>query len=618
MTSSSLLPSLQSGSVASKDQPQFHIREYVRKSDKRGRKLNYVADFETTTVVDDCRVWGWGLVPLGSDWQSLSLDNVQVGTQLEDFLEEISQSNTTCYFHNLRFDGRFILDWILKAGYLHVAKGPVAGQFTSMISDMGQFYSITVRWLNGYTTEFRDSLKKLPMSVAQLAKAFKMDTDGLDKGDIDYEAPRGRGYIITPEEADYIRRDVLIVARALGQQLANGLTKLTVGSDALHEFKQIIGKQTYDRLFPILSVDMDAEIRRAYRGGFTYADPRFSGRTVGSGVVLDVNSLYPSVMYHKPIPYGEPEWVVGQVSGTRARPLTIFSVTFTARIKPGHIPCIQIKGSSRFTPTEYLSNINDPVSLMVTNIDYQLMHDHYDMDVLSFDGGWRFAAANGIFDTYIDKWMRIKEHSEGGMRALSKLQLNSLYGKFATNPDVTGKIPTLTENGVVGLVRGADEVRNPVYTAAGVFITSYARDVTIRAAQANYDAFAYADTDSLHLLESTIPDVEQTGLHVHPSQLGSWKHEYNFQSAYYVRAKAYLEHAQTGEYHNAVAGIPVHMSAELRFADLHPGANLRVHHGEVARWESDNPHPLLHGKLTPTAVPGGIVLTQIPFELKLG
>jgi hypothetical protein len=591
----------------------------TRKHTTREKKLNYVADFETTTLAQDCRVWGWGLVAVPDDWENISLENVEVGTTLDGFIETISQSNTTTYFHNLRFDGRFILDWLLKNGYRHNASDrgiAEAGTFKSLISDMGQFYSITVRWANGFMTEFRDSVKKLPMSVRRIAESFKYE---VTKGDIDYEAPRDVGYIPSSVEWDYIRRDVLIVAKALGQSLQTGHGKMTVGSDALAEFKTVIGHKEFTRLFPVLSYEMDSEIRRAYRGGFTYADDRFKNRLNGEGMVFDVNSLYPSVMYYRPIPYGEPEYVSGYVEPTRSHPLTIFAVTFTAKLKPFHVPCIQIKGNMMFVETDYVSEITEPTTLMVTNVDWALMNDHYDIDVLSYDSGWRFRAANGIFDAYIDKYMLIKANSEGGIREIAKLFLNSLYGKFATRPDVTGKIPVL-DGETVRLIGGKEERRDPVYTAAGVFITSYARDVTIRAAQANYNAFAYADTDSLHLITQSVPD----NIRVHPSELGAWKHEYNFDAAYYIRAKAYLERDVNGKFHNAIAGLPTEISSLLRFEHLTPGLELHYHrtHGDTPAYLTEtHTHPkngvLVHGKLTPRSVPGGVILQDTPYEVKL-
>lgn len=556
-------------------------------------------------------MWAWGFVPVDTP----SYDAVEYGNSIDSFIERVARQNAICYFHNLRFDGAFILDWLFRNGYSHIQGKDLyePKTFKTLISAMGKFYSITVRWENGFSCEFRDSLKKLPMGVRRIAKSFDLE---MSKGELDYEAYRAPGHELTEEELDYLKRDVSIIATAMKEVIANGMKKLTVASDAIAEYKKINGMQYFDRMFPVLSSEMDAEIRRAYRGGFTYADPRFSGRVVGSGLVLDVNSLYPSVMKFCQIPYGVPDFVRGEVTPTEMRPLTIFSVTFTAKLKPNHIPCIQIKGSNLFVGTEYLREIKEPTTLMVTNVDWELYNDHYDINVLAYGGGWRFKAVTGAFDSYIDKWMEVKARETGGKREIAKLFLNSLYGKYATNPNVTPKIP-IYEDGIVKLRRGENETRPPVYTAAGVFITAYARDITIRSAQSNYAVFAYADTDSLHLLQDHIPET----IKVHPTELGAWKFEYAFKNAYYIRPKAYLElkhvglpesfhssfsieqieklnREHDGKYVNRIAGLPVETSGALTFDDLIEGK-------------------VIHGKLNPKTVPGGVVLKDVPFELKL-
>ena len=560
-------------------------------SSKKAR-IDYVADFETTTDPSDCRVWGWGFCPVND-----AETGVEIGQTIEEFIERVQRHNMNVYFHNLKFDGTFIIDWLLKNGYVHSTShfAIEPGEFKSLISDTLKFYSITVKWKNGKTTEFRDSLKKLPMSVSRIATSFKL---GETKGDLDYTAKRLVGHVITPEEADYIRRDVIIVAQALRLEMAAGMTKLTVASDSLNEYKKLFGAKNFQRVFPTLPEQMDREIRLSYRGGFTYKDKRRNG-VQRSGLVLDVNSLYPHIMYSSVLPYGEPEYQRGIVELTEHRPLSIFSVTFTAHIKLKHIPCIQVKGHSVFVQTEYLEHIEEPTTLWVTSTDWELWNEHYNIDVISYNGGWSFKGARGFFDDYIDKWMAVKANSTGGSREIAKLHLNSLYGKFASNPNVTSKVPTL-ENGHVRFITGDPETRPPVYTAMGSFITAYARALTIRAAQANYDTFAYADTDSLHLLTDTVP----TGINVHPSELGAWKLEYHFTEALYVRAKFYLERdcvTPKGEhmpYVNRMAGVPEHVSERMTFADVIDGA-------------------VIHGKLTPRNVPGGIVLMDSPFTIKL-
>lgn len=566
-----------------------------------------VADFETTTDPHDCRVWAWGLVDIDDPALIVDMDNT-----IESFCDHVSMiDGAIVYFHNLAFDGMFILDFMLRHGYHYLHDGRLMRrEFDAVISNMGKFYTITVRWGNGNRTEFRDSLKKLPMTVARIAKSFKLP---MTKGDIDYHELRPVGHEITTVEADYLARDLRIVALALKQQLDQGMSRLTVGADSLAEFKEIFGAKYFNKMFPILSPTMDEEVRRAYRGGWTIADKRWRGRVQHRhGKVFDVNSLYPSVMYDRVLPYGMPVYCDTKPELTDEYPLFIATITFTARLKPKHVPCIQIKGSPLFGSSEYQEVIDDPISVSCTNVDLALWQEHYDMDILSWDGAWLFHGISGLFCEYIDKWMAVKANSEGGLREIAKLHLNSLYGKFATNPNVTGKYPVLDqESNTVRLLLGPEEMRNPVYTPMGVFITAYARDVTIRAAQTNYDTFAYADTDSLHLFVDDIP----RDLDVDDSRLGCWKHEMDFDSAIYVRAKCYSErwadhttrctcetqppyaHTKGCGYSTHIAGVPLEIARQITFGDFY------------------NNHKLT-GKLSARVVPGGVVLAETEFTLK--
>lgn len=528
---------------------------------------------------------------------------------IDSFFDYVETFDGNIYFHNLKFDAGFILDHLFRVGYIYVpdaSRKLKPGEFTGIISDMGKFYSITVKWLTGFTSEFRDSLKKLPMSVDNVAKAFNLP---FGKGEIDYDAPRPVGYEPTDDELDYLDRDIMIIALALRVVFASGMTRLTVASDSLAEYKKLNSPQWFNRTFPTLSDEMDAEIRRAYRGGFTYVASRFKDCRLGEGLVLDVNSLYPSVMYNEILPYGEPIFGEGKVMPTLEYPCTIFSVTFLATLKPDHVPCIQIKASSIFGGTEYLTEVHEPTTLMVTHVDWQLYLDHYDVTVLSYNGGWRFKGMVGLFKSYIDKWMKVKAESTGGAREIAKLHLNSLYGKFASNPNITGK-DIFFEDDRVRLKRGADKRKPPVYTAVGVFVTSYARDLTIRAAQANYDVFVYADTDSLHLLidpswtgvyvddktkeEVTVPEA----LRIHATDLGAWKWEYNFKEAHYLRAKSYLCKKHDDTYKTAFAGVPLKVQAKLTFDSI-VGDSFTI-----------------EGKLEHHVVPGGVVLRDKPYTFK--
>lgn len=570
------------------------------------KRMTLMADFETTTDPEDVRVWAGCAVDIDA------LEVAYIGHDLDSFMEYLKNKNTVCYFHNLKFDGEFILYWLLTHGFKfdpgvdsEGRKTPLKDKhFRCLITDDGLFYSIEVCF-HRYKSKkyekvtFYDSLKKLPFKVAVIAKAFELPQS---KGEIDYRAPRPRGYQMTPEEKDYIVTDCQIVAEALKIQFEQGLKKMTNASDALNGYKSIIGKGTFEKWFPQLPIVLDADIRRAYKGGFVYMQPWAKNIRGMHGKQYDVNSLYPWVMYTQLLPYGYPMFFEGRPEPDEKYPLFIVHMKCTFELKDGHLPTLQLKNNRRYVETEYLTTSrvkvgkhweNEPVEMWLTSVDYQLLLDHYDLDEVTYINGYKFKGAVGMFKDYIDYWMHIKETTTGALRQLAKLMLNSLYGKFATNPKARKKYPYLDqETGVVKYKYSDYEERDPVYTAMGCFITAYARNKTIRSAQANFDRFIYADTDSLKLRGYEEPE----GLEVHPTHLGAWKDEGDFTDSKWLRAKTYMVTVD-GKTKVTCAGMPDNVKAKVTYDNFCSGSTFT-------------------GKLMPRRYPGGIVLEDTTFTIK--
>ena len=79
-----------------------------------------------------------------------------------------------------------------------------------------------------------------------------------------------------------------------------------------------------------------------------------------NGTVLDVNSLYPSVMYDKKLPFGEPVFFQGEYKQDKVYDLYIQMITCSFTIKKNKIPTIQIKNNrSFFKANEYLTSSGD-------------------------------------------------------------------------------------------------------------------------------------------------------------------------------------------------------------------------------------------------------------------
>lgn len=552
----------------------------------------FTADFETTTDPTDCRVWACGICEIGNP------DNFIYMNDIDGFIEWArKQRKVTTYFHNLKFDGEFILCWLFENGFKFVAdrRDLEKNTFTTLISDKGQFYSMEIcferKGKEKDCLTIYDSLKILPFSVAAIAKGFNLP---ISKLEIDYNETREKGHILTKEEIDYLRNDVEIMARALHILFEQGLTKMTQGSNALYDYKRTVGTKNFSKWFPI--PEYDSDIRQSYKGGFTYLNPKYKEIDLQEGIVLDVNSLYPSVMYYQPLPYGEGIFFKGKYEPDKIYNLHVQMFTCQFELKPGYIPTIQLKNNLAFVPTQYLeSSDGEDVTLCLTNVDMELFFEHYEVYNIEWHSGWKFKSTVGLFKEYIDKWNKVKMEStingNKAMRTLAKLMLNALYGKFALNPNVQSKIPWY-DNGVVKYKLGEKESRDPIYIPVGTFITAWARYKTISSAQKVYDRFVYADTDSLHLIGTDIPDM----LEVDPVKLGAWKHESTFTRARFIRQKSYIEEID-GELNITCAGMPDRCYQYVTWDNFHTGMSY-------------------DGKLGMTHVNGGIVLKDIPFSIK--
>ena len=582
---------------------------------------SFVADFETTTNIDDCRVWAFAICEVGNK------EDVIIGTTIDEFMDwNIKRKeNDTVFFHNLKFDSQFIMNWLFKNGYEHTTEPEQkkSKTFNTLISDKGLFYQVEVifekKGKKVNKVVFQDSLKLIPLSVDSIAKSFKLP---ISKLKIDYDSHNNLpiGSPLTPEEEEYIKHDVQIVAHAIEYFYSQGLTKMTIGSCALSEYKKIIKKRNFDRYFPTPKYHDD--VKQSYRGGFTYLNPDYTEKDVGKGIVLDVNSLYPSVMYDSYLPFGTPIYFNGKYEPDPIYPIYTQMIRCQFELKEGKIPTIQIKYGYSFRANEYLTTSGDTeVVLCLNSVDLELFLEQYDVYNLEYISGWKFKATKGLFTDYIDKWsnnkIQAKKDGNHGLYLISKLFLNSLYGKFGTDTRVRSKIPYLGEDNEIHYKDGKAEIKNGIYIAMASFITSYARKKTITSAQRIMDnnknglskaQFVYADTDSLHIVlngEDETKFLNDSNLDISDTKLGAWKFETKFNRAKFLRQKCYIENSTEDvlnpdpEYNLkiTVAGRPVDCHKYVNFDNFNIGASYK-------------------GKKQPKIVPGGVVLSEIDFTIK--
>lgn len=574
----------------------------------------FTADFETNVSETDCRVWAYALCEIGNT------DNFIYGNNIKDFIEWCAnkKENYILYFHNLKFDGEYIFAYLLANGYTCIKdkKDCIDKSFTTLISDTGQFYAIEIffntknkRHINKVT--IYDSLKILNFSVEQIAKDFNLP---IRKLEIDYNELRDENHILTEQEIDYIRNDVEIMARALKIMFDEKLTKMTIGSDALANYKEI--NKNFKKYFPILPYEIDKDIRKSYKGGFTYLNDAYKEKETGAGIVLDVNSLYPSVMMYERLPFGDPIYFKGKYENDLLYPLYVQTISCIFELKENMIPTIQIKNNISFLPNEYVkSSDGDIVTLTLTSVDLELFFKHYNVSEITYHSGWKFKSIKGLFSSYIDFWsnkkIQAKKDNNTALYRIAKLMLNSLYGKFGLNPDVRSKYPYLNEDGIVKYSLYNPEIRDSIYLPVASFITSYARYKTITTSQKikeysinkyNKDLYVYSDTDSIHCLFNDGEELKNI-INIDDYELGAWKEESKFKRGKYLRQKCYIELGLDDKMNVTIAGLPKKLGSLITFDNFNIGFTTENIQTDAK-------------KLTYKHVKGGVLLKETEFSIK--
>lgn len=581
----------------------------------------FTCDFETTTDPNDCRVWAWALCEIGKP------ENFIYGNDIWDLMDWCcnQKDNVRLYFHNLKFDGEFIVSWLLEADFKFIPDRKEADTwtFTTLITDMGQWYSIEIYFeVNGKKKNkvtIYDSLKLLNFSVDEIAKSFDLP---IRKLELDYTTKREEGHELTQHEIDYIRNDVEIMARALDIFFKDAKPKMTIASTAMASYK--LTNPNFRNDFPELPLEVDADIRASYKGGFTYLNPLYKNKIGGSGVTLDFNSLYPSILYNAELPFGIPEPFEGKYEYDPMYPLYTQMITCHFKIKPGKIPSIQIKHTYGFMGNEYLETSDDgtgiPVTLVLTKPDLELFLNQYDVKDLKYISGWKFKSTTGLFTDYIDYWtekkIQAKKNGQKAQYLLAKLHMNSIYGKFGANPKGSREKPVLTDDGVEYELM-PEETRSPGYVALAAFTTAYGRKMTIEKSQAirdwslkhkGFDAYIYSDTDSIHafLNDDDLAELKDL-IDIDDYRLGAIKKESVFVRGKWLRQKCYIEEWEDGTMNVTVAGLPKKLSHVINFDNFKPGfttATLSDEEiGEGGR------------KLTYQHVKGGVILVETDFTI---
>jgi hypothetical protein len=178
----------------------------------------YVADFETCDSDDlfkidektgekiyNQKVWLAGFKNLKTMKSTYFYD-------LDSFMEAIlgrgENQNTEYAFHNIKFDGSYIIPWLLTHGYTVSIGKPAAGQFSVLVDDRNAWYSITIQVTKRRKVLLWDSVKLFPCALEYLPDVYSTPTHKIQEDSEFYETVRPDGYTPNEREMGYFENDL--------------------------------------------------------------------------------------------------------------------------------------------------------------------------------------------------------------------------------------------------------------------------------------------------------------------------------------------------------------------------------------------------------------------------
>lgn len=481
----------------------------------------------------------YGRIPAPFVWGFYGFGKFHHFHSTEGFVDFIENCDPCyCFAHNGgKFDYHFMLDFIPSGQEIKIINGRLS------------------EFRIGNVT-FRDSFNILPVPLAALQK------DVFDYTKLEADVRHKH----MPEIIEYLKNDCVYLHDAVSEFIGKYDNKLTLAGAAMNQWKK------FHKEIPRTHGDYYERFSPYYYGG--RVEPFKTGIFDGDFKVYDINSAYPTMMKSKFHPYGSKykETTRPFDSELPAAMLTIECDSFGAlplRGKNG-LSFPHARNEFKCTGHEFIAGLETG-----TIKNPSIKHAYVFFDLIQFD-------------EYVDHFYELKKvagaagDNAGYLHA--KLFLNSLYGKWATNPDnysayILGRHgDSLPAGYSYGNVIGDTQIFCRDLEDNEKFFYNLATSASITGAVRAYlwesicsvDEPLYCDTDSI-----ICSDGDSLSL---GSDLGQWDIEGECDRVAIAGKKLYSCRLKNGQYKTASKGVK-----------LTPKEIERVAKGEKVMYRSDAP-----------------------------
>ena len=532
----------------------------------------YVFDLESCDHVDYLDMD----VPIQRAWLSgfmnIQSEEIKTFTVLNDCLNSLlaqgGNQNVDVAVHNLSFDGSFIIPELVKMGYDPAEGKPGVGEFSVLISDRNQWYSIQVRVTKKRRITFWDTAKLFPMPLAFLHTVYNTPTKKLDEDEEFYNAIRELDHEVTTTEYKYFYNDLKVLQEVLKAHINfEGLTfKKTQASQAFYNFTESF--KAWKLRFPSISEEIDQAIRPAYVGGISYVNPLYQEEEVYDIASMDINSSYPFELSDKPLPYGHMNRVTTN-EHPRMGQFWVARAVVKFDLKRDKLPCIATR-QILLKPIELLEsdlkwadNSYGYVEMVFSSIDYLTYTESYNFEVIEWVRTYHWAqkkhkeVAEFVMQNNDNKikYRSLADQTPPGIlkdeylakAQRAKINNNAFYGKFGEEIVKIGK-NVVVDDDLVSYVESREEVLTPFkrkFLPVAIATTAYARAHLVKTVNILGKSFIYCDTDSVYYLDlvgnlSIQRAIQEGLLELDDLKLGAWSFEGYYTRGLFLRPKTYI------------------------------------------------------------------------------
>ena len=384
--------------------------------------------------------------------------------------------------------------------------------------------------------EFRCSYLLSGYALAKVADNLQTFKIRKLVGDLDYNLVRHSKTPLSQKETRYLINDGRIVVAYISEEITRngniakipltktGYVRLACRRNCFSKSHREKHGSKYRAQIKKLTLTLEEYdvLKWAFAGGFTHANPFYTGKILHGVKSFDFTSSYPTVMICEKFPMSTGEKIVIDSKEIFEESINDYCCVFIARFTNVHSrvmfdnpisasKCVDLKNA-------VLNNGRvvsaDSFTIALTNIDYLTYEKFYMWDKLEISTFYRYRAGylpkqfvDSILTFYEDK---TKLKNVVGMESeylSAKENVNSCYGMCVT--DILRDLVTFSEVDLWGVspVDRQQEIEkynnNPqrfLFYPWGIFVTAYARRNLFTGILECGSDYIYADTDSLKIL----------------------------------------------------------------------------------------------------------------------